>query len=251
MRAMKKRKWVALLGTIIILLLSAGIAVATTVPQSVTAPAAQATRTPTPKPTATPTPKTGRITGSTVNVRSRPGTTTTIVGKLKRGDRVQITGQRPGWFEIVYPSGSTRRAWVSAGLIALVATPTATPRPGAIAAPVLLDYQPPNILWKWNGENVVRGQDWYFDIVLMHSSDNQTYETIQADPADAVKSNGIWSFAQPKPVLCETTMSMAIAARKNGEWAAWISPWSNGIKIGGPCDCNDPCPGCGDGGCAN
>ena len=46
-------------------------------------------------------------------------------------------------------------------------------------------------------------------------------------------------------------MMMAIAKQKDGKWAGWISPLSNGIRIGKPCECNDPCPGCGDGGCAD
>jgi hypothetical protein len=53
-------------------------------------------------------------------------------------------------------------------------------------------------------------------------------------PADAIKTNGIWSFAQPKRVLCETQMMMAIAVVKDGKWAGWISPKQR-VAVGGSC----------------
>ncbi len=211
------------------------------------APAEIPTAIPTSQPTQTPVPQTGHITGAVVNVRSGPGTTTAILGKLKSGDEVQITGQRPGWYEIIYPSNSDTRGWVSAELAAPGLPPTATPRPAAVPAPVIVGYEAPNVLWQWDGESTVSGRDWFFDMELIQGGNNQPYDTVQANPSDAVKVDGVWSFAQPREVLCDTTLTMAIATRKDG----WISPLSNGIQIGAPCECDDPCPGCGDGGCAN
>ena len=229
MQSTVRWKWVALLGAMMMLLMGAGMAAAAASPRSAAAPAAQATRTP------TPAPRAGRITGTTVNIRRQPGTTAAIVGTLKKGDQVQITGQRPGWFEIVYPSGSNRRGWVSARLVALGNTSGSTARPGAVPAPVIVNYQIPNLLWKWDGENTVKGQDWYFDILLMQAGNNRPYDTAQAFPADAIKTNGAWSFAQPKRVLCDSQIMMAIAVVKDGKWAGWISPMSNAISVGGSC----------------
>jgi hypothetical protein len=214
----------------IALLIGAGLTAAAPSAQPDAAPAAQATRTP------TPTPRAGRITGASVNVRRQPGTTAPIIGSLRRGDRIQITGQRPGWYEIVYPSGSNRRGWVSASLVAISNQATAAPRSGAVPAPVILDYQPPSLSWRWDGENAVVGQDWYFDVLLLRGSNNQPYDTAQAFPSDIVKQNGVWTFAQPKRVLCETQMMMAIAVKKDGKWAGWISPMSNAITVGGSCN---------------
>jgi len=236
MKSTTSWKWIALFGVTILLLLGAGMAAAAAAPrgaetrQLATAPAVKTTRTP------TPAPRTGRITGAAVNVRSQPGLTTAVIGKLRRGDRVQITQQRPGWFEISFPSGSTQRGWVSASLIALDARTSSVAQSGGIPAPSILDYRPPNVLWKWDGENTVKGQDWYFDILLMRAGANRPYDTAQAYAGDAVKKNGVWSFAQPKRVLCDSQLMMAIAVLKDGKWAGWISPFSNPIPVGGSCD---------------
>lgn len=52
-----------------------------------------------------------------VNVRSGPGTTSSIIGRLPAGTVAQITGRtadgQPLWWQIVYPAGSTTRGWVS------------------------------------------------------------------------------------------------------------------------------------------
>ena len=90
MQPMRKWKWVALFGAMLVLLLSAGIAVATTMPQSDVAPAAQTTRTPTRTPTQHQRhSRTNTHTENRPHHRrdsqrpQRPGTTTAIVGKLK------------------------------------------------------------------------------------------------------------------------------------------------------------------------
>lgn len=243
MQQTKKWRWIGLAGVLLVLLMGAGLAAAAGNSQPTTAGAAQ-TATP------TPIPKTGTIRGAVVNVRGQPGTNTTIVGKLRRGDRVQITGQRPGWLEIVYPSGSNGRGWISAGLVTVGGQTTsgAASNPGAVPAPVIVDYQLPNVLWRWDGENAVKGQDWYFDILLTQAGNSQPYDTAVANPGDVTKKNGVWSFAQPKKVLCDTNLVMAIATRKDGKWTGWVSPLSNSIRIGKPCDaCKNPnpCPTCG------
>jgi hypothetical protein len=206
--------------------------------------------------TPSPTPRVlgGSVLGASVNVRSQPGLTATIVGRLRRGQRVQITRQRTGWLEIAFPLGSNRRGWVSAPLIAVDgqrARATATPTPAVVPAPVVRDYRPPEFVWSWNGQNSVNGLDWYFDILLFQGSNNQPYDTIAVNESQATQQNGEFSFPGQAEIKCDATWAMAIAQRKNGAWAGWVSPMSNTMKIGQPCDCDDPCPGCGDGGCAD
>ena len=77
----------------------------------------------TPEPTITPQPTLagppGEITGSEVNVRSGPASSYKILGTLKRGDPVVITGETINhlWYQIVYADGPGGRAWVAIGFI--------------------------------------------------------------------------------------------------------------------------------------
>jgi N-acetylmuramoyl-L-alanine amidase len=52
----------------------------------------------------------GRVTSNNLNVRSEPSLQAKIIGSLKNGTKVKITGEREGWLEIVFDG---KRGWVS------------------------------------------------------------------------------------------------------------------------------------------
>lgn len=71
------------------------------------------------EPTLTPQPTlagpTGEITGTEVNVRSGPASSYDLIGTLKLGDPVVVTGQTLNglWYRIVYAAGPGGHAWVA------------------------------------------------------------------------------------------------------------------------------------------
>lgn len=58
----------------------------------------------------------GKTTGSRLNVRASASTKAEIVARLKRGERVEIASEQPGWYEIKLPDGTI--GWVSAQYLA-------------------------------------------------------------------------------------------------------------------------------------
>lgn len=98
---------------------------------------ATATRTPThtPSPTPSPTPETFGVINATqaVNMRSGPGTSFTVVGVLRPGERVKIldVSSDQTWYRIEVPD--IVEAWISATLLDL--EPTATPPAEAFGIP--------------------------------------------------------------------------------------------------------------------
>lgn len=71
---------------------------------------------PTPTPTLTPTPQPPQVTVLIqLNVRSGPGTEYPVIGWLPQGSTALVTGRNPEgtWWQIVYPTGSAGRGWVS------------------------------------------------------------------------------------------------------------------------------------------
>ena len=76
---------------------------------------------------------TGEVTGSSVNVRSGPSTSASVLGSLKKGDGVEIISQNGDFYRIVY-DGNT--AYISASYVRVTGTvetaePTATPDSGS------------------------------------------------------------------------------------------------------------------------
>ena len=72
---------------------------------------------------------TGEVTGSSVNVRSGPSTSASVLGSLKKGDGVEIISQNGDFYRIVY-DGDT--AYISASYVRVTGTvATSTPRPTA------------------------------------------------------------------------------------------------------------------------
>ncbi|MGH7142811.1 MAG: SH3 domain-containing protein [Planctomycetota bacterium] len=57
----------------------------------------------------------GRINAERVNVRSGPALTDRVIGVVKEGDIVEVTGKKGGWLEIRYPEGCYM--WTSAKYI--------------------------------------------------------------------------------------------------------------------------------------
>ena len=72
---------------------------------------------------------TGEVTGSSVNVRSGPSTSASVLGSLKKGDGVEIISQNGDFYRIVYDGGT---AYISASYVRVTGTvATSTPRPTA------------------------------------------------------------------------------------------------------------------------
>jgi curli biogenesis system outer membrane secretion channel CsgG len=59
---------------------------------------------------AAPAGATVEVTGSTVNVRSGPGTGNPVLGTVRRGDRLPILGESGSWYQIRLPDG--REGWI-------------------------------------------------------------------------------------------------------------------------------------------
>jgi len=59
---------------------------------------------------------TGTITGSSVNIRTGPGTNFPIVTKIDKGATVTIKEQAFGWYKVVLPDGATT-GWVASWLV--------------------------------------------------------------------------------------------------------------------------------------
>jgi len=75
-----------------------------------------------------------------LNVRNGPGTAYAIVDQLAAGATAQVVGRTPDgtecWWQIVYPAGSTQRAWI-VGATDLVQVDRAAPIPVAAQLPPL------------------------------------------------------------------------------------------------------------------
>ncbi|MCS7220336.1 MAG: SH3 domain-containing protein [Anaerolineae bacterium] len=57
-----------------------------------------------------------RVTADILNVRAGPGTNYAILGKLRGGDQVQITGRNEAgtWLQVVYSATASKPGWISA-----------------------------------------------------------------------------------------------------------------------------------------
>jgi uncharacterized protein YgiM (DUF1202 family) len=95
--------------------------------------------------TATPQPATPALTASTSlfatsnfrsNVRSGPGVAYTVIGQLKAGDSVDITGRRPDnrWIRINF---NGQEGWISAGLVEITGDVATAPEADAGSSAVL------------------------------------------------------------------------------------------------------------------
>lgn len=89
-------------------------------------PIANKPSTPTPKPTPTPTMNLqGVVKGSTVNIRSGPGTSYGVVTKAYKGDPVTMVKQQGGWYQVTMTKGS--QGWIAGWLVTTRSVPNSEP----------------------------------------------------------------------------------------------------------------------------
>lgn len=201
-----------------------------------------------------------------LNVRDAPSINGRILGKLETGARVAVVGRSGGWYLIRYPAAPIGLAWVNAGFVQLdgqpapqpqasqptsrpVTQPTTrptppTPMPSAspaesirIEAPDLIDFNSGVFRWQWYGDQgLLRGLDWYFDLLLFFKGETLPYRVFVAEPGQVTRDGPffIWQ-AEPFRVQCDTIAVGRIAYRINGEFAGWVSDASEPIDVGPPC----------------
>jgi hypothetical protein len=89
------------------------------------------TSTPIPPPSVTLPPGTpwAAITAEILNVRKGPGTNYPVIGQLQQNDVVEIAGKNAdgSWLQIVYPTGTIGRGWISASYAQVRGSPASIP----------------------------------------------------------------------------------------------------------------------------
>ena len=100
--------------TVIVNVVEEGTATAPTTPTSVTLP---------------PGAPWAAITAGALNVRRGPGTNYPVAGQLKQNDVVEISGKNAdsSWLQIVYPTGTIGRGWISASYAQVRGSPASIP----------------------------------------------------------------------------------------------------------------------------
>ena len=73
--------------------------------------------------------KVATVTGSSVNVRSGPGTSSGVIGKVTLGDTLLVLEQSGDWYRVIQPSGVA--GWVAGWLVSVKEAPPAQPEPPA------------------------------------------------------------------------------------------------------------------------
>ena len=66
------------------------------------------------------------VSTNNLNVRTGPGTSYAVIGKLNTGSKVEVISESNGWSKIKY---SNKTAYVSSGYLRVVSTSTQTPKP--------------------------------------------------------------------------------------------------------------------------
>lgn len=81
-------------------------------------PAATATAT---APPSTPSPPLARVNADLVNIRGGPGTNYAVVGEVRTGEQITVTGRTESgdWWRVCCPSGQDAESWVSAQFVDL------------------------------------------------------------------------------------------------------------------------------------
>ena len=69
------------------------------------------------------------ITAGVLNVRRGPSTNYPVIGQLKQNDVVEISGKNAdgSWLQIVYPTGTIGRGWISASYAQVRGSPVSIP----------------------------------------------------------------------------------------------------------------------------
>jgi hypothetical protein len=78
---------------------------------------------PTAGPVAGPPPGTVAVTGTSVNIRTGPGTNFPVVTQVNTGDVLTIKDQAFGWYKVVLPDGNTT-GWVASWLVSAGTAPS-------------------------------------------------------------------------------------------------------------------------------
>jgi len=193
----------------------------------VPSPTLTATPMPTITPTATPMPTTAPtatltptpwadavVNAEALNLRSGPGTVYDVLGVLKRGDPLKVTGKSPegDWLRVICPRG--REGWAAcsqlqvnvdfAGVPVIQAPPptptstyvptlTVTPIPELLPAPILLE--PANgasfigpVIFRWQWDYGPLGQDEFFSL--------QVYREGEKEPCHHSQVQGLEYFGE-------------------------------------------------------
>ncbi|BAL99994.1 MULTISPECIES: SH3 domain-containing protein [Caldilinea] len=203
-----------------------------------------------------------------LNVRDAPSINGRILGKLETGARVAVVGRSGGWYLIRYPAAPVGLGWVNASFVQLDGQPAPrpqapqpTPRPTTqpprpvrpapppptppvspaesirVEPPDLIDFNSGVFRWQWYGDQgLLRGLDWYFDLLLFFKGETLPYRVFVAEPGQVTRDGPffIWQ-AEPFRVQCDTIAVARIAYRINGQFAGWVSDASEPIDVGPPC----------------
>jgi len=70
------------------------------------------------------------VTGSVVNVRSGPGTSSGVIAQVSQGNSLQVTGQSGDWYEVKLPSGG--KGWIAGWLVSVGPGTPADPGQGGV-----------------------------------------------------------------------------------------------------------------------
>ena len=181
------------------------------------------------------------VNSNILNMRSGPGTNYTIVGRLRRGDRVEVIGRQSGWLQIVTPGINGGASWVAErnllleGLAVAAPTSSAASAAAAVSAPQDIDYRDEVFTWRWDGVSAMQGKDWYFDIQIYHATDANPYKIIVVEAKDTTQADDVYKYVRRARAECDSYWVVQIAVRTNGRFSKWVSPKSTRQPVGGTC----------------
>jgi hypothetical protein len=105
-----------------------------------------------------------------------------------------------------------------------------------IPAPRLVEHNQEQFIWEWEEVQEVKGKDWYFDIKIYNSAnDDIPYDTLVADPKATTYLNGRWySDLSTNFQGCSYWVVQIAERDTSGNFEKHISPESERLKVG-PC----------------
>jgi hypothetical protein len=207
-----------------------------------------------------------------LNLRSGPGANYPVIGKLKTGTLLNVTGRNRNvsWVQIEVRKGD-QTGWVNAdpdsiaclGLVSKQpvvhappppAKPAARVQPASPAAPAPLpnDIPAPNAIaydgsgfnWEWGGLAMIPDPNWYFDIKVYANRDEAFPYAVEIPNFDELERSGPnhWRYGKSTDFRCGSEWSVQIARRNpDGSFAGFISPESQRLPTNQ--GCNEPSDG--------